>query len=110
MSQNSFGASVVLCASATGQKLLPFVVFAWKRGGPVHQEQMNNRNYCEGAILTVQKKAYCDEERMIEWIKEVCISMFLIFFSSFLILLFVSVLFRCGNQVSLLLGCCYWTR
>ncbi|KAG3063813.1 hypothetical protein PC122_g18738 [Phytophthora cactorum] len=41
MSQNSFGASVVLCASATGQKLLPFVVFAWKR------------------------------ERMIEWIKEV---------------------------------------
>ncbi|KAG6948894.1 hypothetical protein JG688_00014882 [Phytophthora aleatoria] len=54
--------------------------------------------------VDVQKKACCDEERMLEWINDVCLS------SSFLISFFVSVLFRCGNQVSLLLGCCYWTR
>ncbi|KAG6955294.1 hypothetical protein JG687_00011307 [Phytophthora cactorum] len=36
MSEHPFRASVFLCASATGQKLLPFVVFAGKRGGPVH--------------------------------------------------------------------------
>ncbi|KAF1781831.1 hypothetical protein GQ600_19423 [Phytophthora cactorum] len=45
--------------------------FAGKRDGPVHQELMDNRNYPEGAILTAQKKAYCDEERMLEWINEV---------------------------------------
>ncbi|KAG2925917.1 hypothetical protein PC117_g15055 [Phytophthora cactorum] len=53
MSENSFRASVFLYASATGQKVLPFVVFAGTRGGPVHQELMDNRNYREGAILTV---------------------------------------------------------
>ncbi|KAG6950337.1 hypothetical protein JG688_00014202 [Phytophthora aleatoria] len=73
MSENSFRASVFLCASATGQKLLPFVVFAGIRGGPVHQELMDNRNYREGPIITVQKKAYCDEELMLEWINEVCL-------------------------------------
>ncbi|OWY97174.1 hypothetical protein PHMEG_00032361 [Phytophthora megakarya] len=65
MSESSFCASVFLCASATGEKLIPFVVFAGTRDGQVHQELIANRNYREGAILTVQKKAYCDEVRML---------------------------------------------
>ncbi|OWZ24551.1 hypothetical protein PHMEG_000372 [Phytophthora megakarya] len=44
MSENSFRASVFLCASATGEKLIPFVVFAGTRDAQVHQELMANRN------------------------------------------------------------------
>ncbi|KAF4134233.1 DDE superfamily endonuclease, partial [Phytophthora infestans] len=64
MSENSFRASLLLCASATNKNV-------WPRSGPVHQELMGNRNYRKGAILTVQKKAYCDGERMLGWINEV---------------------------------------
>ncbi|OWZ11390.1 hypothetical protein PHMEG_00015594 [Phytophthora megakarya] len=42
VSENSFRASVFLCASANGAKLPAFIVFAGAEGGPVHCELQKN--------------------------------------------------------------------
>ncbi|KAF4146751.1 DDE superfamily endonuclease [Phytophthora infestans] len=72
MSENSFRASVFLCASATGKKLPAFIVFSGATGGPVHCElQAHPLHKADEVVLTVQKNAYCDERIMIEWVNEV---------------------------------------
>ncbi|KAK1940764.1 hypothetical protein P3T76_007470 [Phytophthora citrophthora] len=71
MSENSFRASVFLCASATGYKLPPLIVFAGAKGCKVEAELRKNTLHKEDKlVLAVQKNAYCDERIMIEWIKE----------------------------------------
>ncbi|EGZ28681.1 hypothetical protein PHYSODRAFT_473228 [Phytophthora sojae] len=71
MSENSFRASVFLCASATGVKLPPFIEFAGVQGCKVEAEvHMNTFHKDEKVVLAVQKTAYCDERVMLEWIKE----------------------------------------
>lgn len=72
MSANSFRASVFLCASATGRKLPPLIVFAGVIGGPVQRElERHPAHRADRVVLTVQENAYCDERVMQEWIREV---------------------------------------
>ena len=68
---NGFRASIFLTASATGHKLPPLVVFAGMPGGPVSQEVFNPSFGANDVEHTVQKKAFCDERVMIEWIERV---------------------------------------
>lgn len=72
MSENSFRASVFLCASATGIKLRPLIVFCGTPDGPVQDELTLHPEHNESAILAVQRKGYCDERIMLKWIDEVC--------------------------------------
>ncbi|OWZ14493.1 LOW QUALITY PROTEIN: Cytochrome P450 [Phytophthora megakarya] len=56
MSENSFRASVFLCASANGAKLPAFIVFAGAEGGPFHCElQKNELHKNSKVVLTTQK-------------------------------------------------------
>ena len=72
MNPNAFRISVFLCASATGIKLRPFIVFAGVPGGAVDEELRASPAFdLERAHFAVQKKAYCDERTMIQWIEEV---------------------------------------
>ncbi|KAE8897405.1 hypothetical protein PF003_g18233 [Phytophthora fragariae] len=66
---NGFRVSVFLAASATGDKLPPFVVFAGMPGGPVSQEVFNPAFGAAAAEHTVQKNAYCDATVMLDWIE-----------------------------------------
>ncbi|KAE9025908.1 hypothetical protein PF005_g15234 [Phytophthora fragariae] len=68
---NGFRVSVFLAASATGDKLPPFVVFAGMPGGPVSQEVFNPAFGAAAAEHTVQKNAYCDATVMLDWIERV---------------------------------------
>ncbi|KAG6972536.1 hypothetical protein JG688_00003955 [Phytophthora aleatoria] len=70
--QDSFRTSVFLCASATGRKLRPMVVFAGVPGAFVHDELKTDKNYnWEKGYYTVHGKAYCDHRVMQDWIDEV---------------------------------------
>lgn len=71
MSENSFRASVFLCASATGVKLCPLIVFSGTPGGPIEEELHAHPLYSKEVFLAVQKKGYCDERVMHIWINEV---------------------------------------
>lgn len=72
MSENSFRASVFLCASATGRKLRPLVVFAGAPDGDIMNELRGEPEYdWERAHFAVQKKAYCDAAVMDAWIRRV---------------------------------------
>ncbi|KAE8966889.1 hypothetical protein PR001_g28263 [Phytophthora rubi] len=71
MTENAFRASVFLCASATGKKMPPLIVFAGVPNADVHQELLNHPLHRDRVILTVQRKAYCDERVMLDWIDEV---------------------------------------
>ena len=67
---NGFRVSVFLTASATGLKLPPLIVYAGVPGGPV--SQVYNPDFDIGSVEnTVQKKAYCDDTVMLEWIERV---------------------------------------
>ncbi|ETL41557.1 hypothetical protein L916_07506, partial [Phytophthora nicotianae] len=71
MSENAFRASVFFCAPTTGKKLLPLIVFAGVPNADVHDELTNHPLHQDRVILPVQRKAYCDECVMLEWIDEV---------------------------------------
>ncbi|KAG6595738.1 Cytochrome P450 [Phytophthora cinnamomi] len=72
MSVNSFRASVFLCASATGRKLPPLVVFKGEPGYHVQAELERHPDHrSDKVVLTVQANAYCDQHVMEEWIQEV---------------------------------------
>ncbi|KAF4128920.1 DDE superfamily endonuclease, partial [Phytophthora infestans] len=71
MTENAFRASVFLCASATGDKLPPMIIFAGVVGATVEEKVQQNPLHRHQAVLTVQQKAYCDESRMLYWIDEV---------------------------------------
>ncbi|KAF4138599.1 DDE superfamily endonuclease, partial [Phytophthora infestans] len=68
---NGFRCSVFLAASATGVKLPPLVVFAGIPGGPVSQDVWNPSFGHSSCEHTVQKKAFCNEAVMQEWIQRV---------------------------------------
>lgn len=71
MTENSFQASVFLCASATGHKLQPFVVFTGTSGGD-SATKFNSAAYDhEFAVFTVQKNVYCDRTIMAAWIGKI---------------------------------------
>ncbi|KAG6621412.1 Cytochrome P450 [Phytophthora cinnamomi] len=71
MSANSFRASVFLCASATGCKLPPLVVFKGEPGYHVQAElERHPAHRSDKVVLTVQANAYCDQHVMEEWIQE----------------------------------------
>ncbi|KAK1930063.1 hypothetical protein P3T76_014297 [Phytophthora citrophthora] len=71
MSENSFRASVFLCASAKGAKLPAFIVFAGAEGGPIHCELQNNELHKKKSCIDCPKNAYCDQRIMLGWIQEV---------------------------------------
>ncbi|KAG6620827.1 Cytochrome P450 [Phytophthora cinnamomi] len=72
MSANSFRASVFLCASATGRKLPPLVVFKGEPGYHVQAElERHPAHRSDKVVLTVQANAYCDQHVMEEWIQDV---------------------------------------
>ncbi|KAG6612646.1 uncharacterized protein IUM83_03205 [Phytophthora cinnamomi] len=66
---NGFRLSVFLAASATGEKLPPFVVFAGVPGRPVSQEVFSPSFGATTVEHTVQKNAYCDATGMLDWIE-----------------------------------------
>lgn len=100
MSENSFRASVFLCASATGKKLPAFIVFSGATGGPVHCElQAHPLHKADEVVLTVQKNAYCDERIMIEWVNEVC------FYFSLNFVVNTNIMSRCGLRRSPFAAC-----
>ncbi|KAF4129391.1 DDE superfamily endonuclease, partial [Phytophthora infestans] len=68
---NGFRCSVFLAASATGVKLPPLVFFAGIPGGPVSQDVWNPSFGHSSCEHTVQKKAFCNEAVMQEWIQRV---------------------------------------
>ncbi|KAE9047580.1 hypothetical protein PR003_g1030 [Phytophthora rubi] len=47
------------------------IIFAGVGGDSVEEELQAHPIFRNGAYLTVQKKAYCDEVRMLQWIEEV---------------------------------------
>ncbi|RAW35122.1 hypothetical protein PC110_g8567, partial [Phytophthora cactorum] len=60
------------CASATGRKLRPMIVFAGAPGAVVLDELREDKRYdWERGYHTVQAKAYCDKKVMEEWIVNV---------------------------------------
>ncbi|EGZ08676.1 hypothetical protein PHYSODRAFT_256813 [Phytophthora sojae] len=66
---NGFRVSVFLAASATGEKLPPFVDFAGVPGGPVSQEVFSPAIRAASVEHTVQTNAYCDATVMLDWIE-----------------------------------------
>lgn len=66
---NSFRASVFLCASASGEKILPLIALAGVPGATVEAEMWRDAEYdWEAARYVVQRNAYCDARMMQEWI------------------------------------------
>ncbi|POM67246.1 Hypothetical protein PHPALM_16792 [Phytophthora palmivora] len=63
---NGFRATVFLAASATGHKLIPFVVFAGVPGARVAAEVWGPAFGADDVEHTVQRKAYCDEHVMMD--------------------------------------------
>jgi hypothetical protein len=65
--------SVMLCASKTGEKIPPYIVFKGSngRGGRIRQELEARVGYPDGVELMVQPKAWFNEEIMIDWIERV---------------------------------------
>jgi hypothetical protein len=67
-------ATVLLGVSLTGEKLPPFIVFAGKRSGRVIREVTGDvlaRGFPAEVVMSVQAKAWMDEELMLEWIDRV---------------------------------------
>lgn len=62
--------TVMLCCSWMGEKLPSFVVFKGcrSRNGRVRKELESRDGYPDGVLLSVQSKAWFDEEIMLEWI------------------------------------------
>lgn len=68
----SFRASIFLCASATGAKFRPMIVFAGSPGFSVDDELRENPAFdWERAHFAVQRNAYCDELAMKQWVEQV---------------------------------------
>jgi hypothetical protein len=63
----------MLCASKTGGKLPPYIVFKGSngRGGRIRQELEKRVGYPEGVELMVQPKAWFNEEIMLDWVDRV---------------------------------------
>ena len=55
----------VLCCTASGKLLPPFVIFKGKTLRPLKNVKV------PGVVCSTQVKAWMDEDRMIEWIKTV---------------------------------------
>ncbi|GMF48417.1 unnamed protein product [Phytophthora fragariaefolia] len=69
--ENGGRCSVFSCASATGEKLPPFVVFAGVPGCRVADEVTAPSFGSIAVEHTVQQKAWCDHAIMKEWIAKV---------------------------------------
>ncbi|POM79526.1 Hypothetical protein PHPALM_2783, partial [Phytophthora palmivora] len=68
---NGSRCTVFLCASATGEKLPPFIVFTGVPGGPVSKEVEAATFGDPSCAHTVQRKAWTDHDTMQKWINEV---------------------------------------
>eukprot|EP00474_Spongospora_subterranea_P006971 CRZ07429.1 hypothetical protein [Spongospora subterranea] len=67
-------ATVLLGVSMDGEKLPPFIVFTGTRNGRVIREVTGDvgiRGFPTDVVMTVQKKAWVDNEVMLEWIEKV---------------------------------------
>ncbi|ETL97060.1 hypothetical protein L917_05584, partial [Phytophthora nicotianae] len=102
--ENSGRCSVFLCASATGEKLPPFVVFASVPGCRIANEVMAPSLGSSAVEHTVQPKAWCHHGIMVEWIEKVG---FYFFIFKFGFKVFVCA-FRSGDLLCLDVGCCFW--
>ena len=58
--------TAVLCCTAAGKLLLPFIIFKGKTKHPLQKV-----NIPSGAVSTTQVNAWMDEEWMLEWIDKV---------------------------------------
>ncbi|KAE8996897.1 hypothetical protein PR003_g19901 [Phytophthora rubi] len=68
---NGFRTTVFLAASATGHKLPPLIVYASVPGARVAAEVWDPAFGAEDVEHTVQRKAFCDERVMLEWIERI---------------------------------------
>ncbi|KAG6622917.1 Cytochrome P450 [Phytophthora cinnamomi] len=102
MSTNSFQASVFLCASATGRKVPPLVVFKGEPGYPVQAElERHPAHRANKVVITVQANAYCDQHSWRSGSKT-----FVIMFQCRYLLLNGNWYDRCGGHRSLVHQCC----
>jgi transposase-like protein len=65
--------TVMLCASMSGTKLPPFLIFRGKndRAGHIKRELLRKDGYPEEMEYGVQERAWMDESLMLEWIEKV---------------------------------------
>lgn len=72
MDPDRFARAFFLCASATGAKFWPMIVFAGSPGFTVDDELRENPAFdWERAHFAVQRNACCDEVVMKQWVKQV---------------------------------------
>jgi hypothetical protein len=64
----SMRVTVAVTVTASGDMLAPLFVFKGAPGGRIERELAS---YSDGAVYSVQKKAWMDESIMIQWIEQV---------------------------------------
>jgi hypothetical protein len=69
---SSARSTVLLCVTASGVKLDPFLIFSGSKKGPIRVKELKELiGYPDGIKYTTQNKAWMDEETMLEWIEAV---------------------------------------
>jgi hypothetical protein len=62
--------STLLCVTAAGNKLPPFIIFSGTKQGTIKRKELVQlTGYPAGNLYTCQKCAWMDEETMLEWVE-----------------------------------------
>jgi hypothetical protein len=71
-SASSGRCSTLLCVTANGERLYPFVIYLGSKKGTIKKKELKELNgYPKEMKYTTQKNAWMDEETMLEWIEHV---------------------------------------
>jgi hypothetical protein len=69
---SSARSTVLLCVTASGLKLDPFLIFTGSKKGPIRMKELQALvGYPKGIQYTTQGKAWMDEATMLEWVEVV---------------------------------------
>jgi hypothetical protein len=69
-SASSQRSSALLCVTASGERLPPFVIFSGSKNGPIRKKELVNlHGYPKDMVYTTQKSAWMDEATMVEWVE-----------------------------------------
>jgi hypothetical protein len=67
---SSARSTVLLCVTASGYKLDPFLIFTGSKKGPIRTKELQALvGFPKGIHYTTQAKAWMDEVTMLEWVK-----------------------------------------
>ena len=66
---DSHRCTIAFTVTVSGKILPPFVVYKGAKGGRIHTKELPN--HPQGNFYTVQKKAWFDEEVMLQWVDTV---------------------------------------